>query len=87
MALLGYVIFITIPVDTLQLRYGLFPKFVKLTPFDITLPSINSYDFACPDGNQHKPKIAAFREWLQKTIDEESADDRFRLGGRYIEND
>jgi LysR family glycine cleavage system transcriptional activator len=58
-----------------------------VTPFDITIPSINSYDFACPDGNQQKPKIAAFREWLQKTIDEESADDSFRLGGRYIENE
>ncbi|MFT5521162.1 MAG: LysR family glycine cleavage system transcriptional activator [Enterobacterales bacterium] len=58
-----------------------------ITPFDITLSSINSYDFACPDGNQQKPKIAAFREWLQKTIDAESAGDRFRVGGRYIESD
>jgi len=56
-------------------------------PFDITIPSINSYNFACPEGNQLKPKTAAFREWLQKTIDEESADDPFRSGGRYIKND
>lgn len=56
-------------------------------PFDITIPSINSYDFACPEGHQEKPKISAFRDWLKVLIDEESAHDPFRIAGRYIEND
>ena len=57
-----------------------------VTPFDITIHSVNSYDIACPEDNQNKPKIAAFRDWLKSTIEEESADDPFRLGGRYIES-
>lgn len=57
------------------------------SPFDITLPSVYSYDFVCPEGHQNKPKVAAFRDWLQTTIEQESANDPFRLGGRYIETD
>jgi len=56
-----------------------------VTPFDITIPSINSYDFVCPEGHQNKTKIAVFSDWLKTTIEEESAGDRFRSGGRYIE--
>ncbi|MCP3675790.1 MAG: transcriptional regulator GcvA [Gammaproteobacteria bacterium] len=54
-------------------------------PFDITLPSINSFDFVCPEGHQDKPKIAAFRDWLKTMIEDYSADDPFRLDGQYIE--
>lgn len=52
-----------------------------VTPFDITIPSINSYDFVCPEGHQQKPKIAAFRHWLKATIEADSANDPYRLGG------
>ena len=56
-----------------------------VTPFNITIPSINAYDFACPEGHQQKPKIAAFKDWLKSTIELESANDPFRSAGRYIE--
>lgn len=51
--------------------------------FDVTLSSINSYDFACPEGHQEKHKIKAFKDWLKTTIELEAADDPFRLNGCY----
>lgn len=57
-----------------------------ITPFELTVPSLHAYDFVCPGTHQQKPKIAAFRNWLKTTIDNESANDAFRVGGRYIEN-
>ena len=55
-----------------------------VTPFDITLSSINAYDLVCPEGMQDKSKIAAFRNWIKTTITEESKDDPYRLNGGYI---
>jgi LysR family transcriptional regulator, glycine cleavage system transcriptional activator len=57
-----------------------------VTPFKITIPSRNAYDFVCPKGHEDKPKIAAFRHWLKATIEQESASDPFRQAGRYIDN-
>jgi len=56
-----------------------------IAPFNITLPSSNSYDFVCPEGHEQKPRIVAFRDWLKSTIEAESENDPYRTGGRYIE--
>ena len=56
-----------------------------VTPYKITIPSINAYDFVCPKGAEDKPKIAAFRHWLKTTIEKETADDPYRESGRYLE--
>ncbi|MCP4411167.1 MAG: transcriptional regulator GcvA [Gammaproteobacteria bacterium] len=58
-----------------------------VTPFDITLPSVNAYNFLCPEGHEQKPRITAFKDWLKTTIEKESENDPFRTAGRYIEAD
>jgi len=58
-----------------------------VAPFGVTIPSIKSYDFVCPEGHEQKPRIAAFRDWLKSTIEAESVNDPFRSGGLYIESD
>ncbi len=60
---------------------------IVIAPFDITLPSVNAYDFVCPEGHEQKPKIAAFRDWLKSTIESESETDPFRTAGRYFETE
>ncbi len=58
-----------------------------VAPFDITLPSINAYDFVCPEGHEQKPRITAFKDWLKSTIEKESENDPFRTAGSYIDPD
>jgi len=39
-----------------------------VAPFDITLPEDAGYYFVAPQQNTKVPKIAAFRDWLMKTV-------------------
>lgn len=41
-----------------------------IVPFDIVLPSDAGFYFVCPEANAAKPKIAAFRSWLLRSIAE-----------------
>lgn len=55
-----------------------------IRPFDLPLETARAYDFACPVGNETKPKVAAFRSWLKQTLEEECAHDPLREGRKHI---
>ena len=38
-------------------------------PFDLMMPSANSYFFVCPQEIAERPKIVAFRDWIVEQAD------------------
>jgi len=38
-------------------------------PFDLMMPSANSYFFVCPQEIAERPKVVAFRDWIVEQAD------------------
>lgn len=55
-----------------------------IRPFDWPLPTNRAYDFACPEGNQDKPKIRAFMDWLKMRLEADCVHDPLRDGTENI---
>ncbi len=53
-------------------------------PFDWPLPTNRAYDFACPEGNQDKPKVRAFMDWLKARLEADCVQDPLRDGTENI---
>lgn len=40
-----------------------------VAPFDLEIPTGRGFHFACPNGNEKRPKVRAFRDWLRAERD------------------